>query len=287
MTRFVLVRGLAREAGHWQRFDRALLERLPEAVVEHHDLPGNGARWRERSPIDTASMAAQLREQVWSRSREPVVLVAISLGAMVCLDWRQRWRADPLLGLVAINTSIGGLCRPWQRLQIPALISTLQTMALRDAVARERAILELTTSDHRDDLELARRHAALHDARPIARANVLRQMLAAARFRAEPVGSGVPILLLSSAVDRMVDPECSRRIAEAFATSHSVHDRAGHDLTLDDPSWCAERIATWLVDSVCRSRTNGRQSNHEPGTSQLHGVLGLRRARGRVRELGR
>jgi homoserine acetyltransferase len=75
-------------------------------------------------------------------------------------------------------------------------------------------------------------------------------MFAAARFRAEPVGSSVPILLLSSAADRMVDPECSRRIAEAFATAHEVHARAGHDLTLDDPSWCAERIATWLADRV-------------------------------------
>jgi pimeloyl-ACP methyl ester carboxylesterase len=245
-ARFVLVRGLAREAGHWQPFDRQLCERLPDAVVERHDLPGNGAHWRERSPLDTASMAASLREQVWSRSREPVVLVAISLGAMVGFDWRQRWPADPLRGLVAINTSIGGLCRPWQRLQIPALISTLATMTLRDPVARERAILELTSSEHRHDLELARRHAALHDAQPIARANALRQMLAAARFRAAPVGSRVPVLMLSSTCDRMVDPICSRRIASAFEATHAVHPNAGHDLPLDDPRWCAEQITTWL-----------------------------------------
>ena len=243
--RFVLVRGLAREAGHWQRFDPQLRERFPGALVEHQDLPGNGARWRERSPIDTASMAAALREQVWSRGREPVLLVAISLGAMVCLDWRQRWPADPLLGLVAINTSVGGLCRPWQRLQVPALISTLRTMALRDSVERERAILQLTTSDHREDLELAIQHAALHDARPIARGNALRQMIAAARFRARAVRSGAPILVLNSSADRMVDPACSRRIADAFAADLATHPRAGHDLTLDDPRWCAEQIANW------------------------------------------
>jgi len=150
---------------------------------------------------------------------------------------------------VAINTSVGGICRPWQRLRIPALISTLRTLAQRDAVTREQAILELTTSDHRHDLELARRHAALHDARPIARSNVLRQMLAAARFRAESVGSLVPILLLCSAADRMVDPACSRRIAETLATSLAIHPSAGHDLTLDDPNWSAEQISNWL-DSI-------------------------------------
>lgn len=261
MMRFVLVRGLAREAGHWQAFEPKLRERFPDAGIECHDLPGNGALWRERSPVDTASMAADLRERVWSRGRQPVVLVAISLGAMVCFDWRQRWRADPLLGLVAINTSIGGLCRPWQRLQIPALISTLRTMALSDPVARERAILELTTSDHRDDLELARRHAALHDERPIARINVLRQMLAAARFRAEPVGSRTPVLCLSSTRDRMVDPVCSERIAKALAAQLVSHPRAGHDLTLDDPSWCAEQIAAWMVDRVCPEPEDRRQSS--------------------------
>jgi pimeloyl-ACP methyl ester carboxylesterase len=251
--RFVLVRGLAREAGHWPPFDRDLQGRFPDAQIERHDLPGNGARWRERSPLDTASMAACLRERVWSCERTPIVLVAISLGAMVCLDWRQRWPADPLVGLVAINTSIGGICRPWQRLRAPALVSTLAMLAQRDAIARERAILELTTTEHRDDLQLAQRHAQLHEARPIARANVLRQMIAAARFRAAKAPSRVPVLLLSSAGDRMVDPACSRQIAAAFEAEIAVHLSAGHDLTLDDPSWCVDQIAVWLECEARRS----------------------------------
>jgi pimeloyl-ACP methyl ester carboxylesterase len=253
-ARFVLVRGLAREAGHWPPFDRRLLERFPDAVIERHDLPGNGSRWRDRSPLDVASMAADLRERVWAHERTPAVLVAVSLGAMVAFEWRQRWPADPLRALVGINTSMGGLCRPWQRLQISALGPTLKTLTLRDAVARERAILELTTNEHRHDLALAQRHAALHDAQPIARGNVLRQMLAAARFRATPGGSPAPVLLLSSAADRMVDPVCSQRIAAAFGADLSVHPSAGHDLSLDDPSWCAEQISTWLDSNLAARR---------------------------------
>jgi pimeloyl-ACP methyl ester carboxylesterase len=120
--------------------------------------------------------------------------------------------------------------------------------SIADPVARERAILELTSSEHGHDLELARRYAALHDAQPIARANALRQMLAAARFRHGAVSSQVPVLMLSSVCDRMVDPICSRRIANAYGAELAVHPSAGHDLPLDDPRWCAEQIITWLAE---------------------------------------
>jgi len=83
--------GLAREAGHWGRFDAGLLAHWPDAEIEYHELAGNGARWRETSPLDTARMAAELRARVWAGSRRAPVLIAISLGAMVCLDWRGRW----------------------------------------------------------------------------------------------------------------------------------------------------------------------------------------------------
>jgi pimeloyl-ACP methyl ester carboxylesterase len=56
----------------------------------------------------------------------------------------------------------------------------------------------------------------------------------------------VPLPILSSAGDRLVDPGCSRRLAESWRAAHHVHPDAGHDLPLDDGAWVAERIATWL-----------------------------------------
>lgn len=197
-------------------------------------------------------MAAQLRASVWAAGERPPILIAISLGAMVCLEWRQRWPSDRIAGLVAINTSTGGLCQPWQRMRPPAMLATLRTLGLRDAVARELAILALTTATHGRDRTLAERHAALHAARPIARHNVVRQMIAAARFRAHAAPSPIPLLLLSSAGDRMVDPACSRILATALTGEIAVHPSAGHDLPLDDPRWCIERVAAWrrIGDSV-------------------------------------
>jgi pimeloyl-ACP methyl ester carboxylesterase len=220
--RFVLIRGLAREAGHWHEFDRGLTEHFADAVIERHDLPGNGARWRDASPLDVGAMAAELRASVWAEHRSPTVLVAISLGAMVCLEWLRRWPADPLVGLVAINTSVGGLCWPWERMRVPASLYTLRTLLERDPVACELAVLDLTTSEHRRDRALAEQHAAIHRERPIRRSNVLRQMIATASFRVDRFTPAIPVLLLNSARDRMVDPRCSQKLAH----------------TLDDPRWC-------------------------------------------------
>ncbi|WP_106088507.1 alpha/beta fold hydrolase [Enhygromyxa salina] len=255
--RFVLVRGLGREAGHWHTFDRDLRESFASAIVERHDLPGNGELWHEPSPISTADMAADLRRRVWAQDRQPPILIGVSLGAMVCLDWLRRWPSDAVVGLVAINTSVGGISRPWERLRIVGLLDTLAALATRDPIARERAILALTTTGHASNDELARQHAAIYRARPIARRNVLRQSLAAARFRASSLATPTPILLLNSARDRMVAASCSRAIAAASHAQLAVHPRAGHDLTLDDPSWCVAQIAQWLTPSSrgCTLRT--------------------------------
>ena len=244
-ARFVLVRGLAREAGHWYGFVDALARRFPDAAIVGEDLLGNGARWRASSPIDTAAMAADLRARVWAAGDAPPVIVAISLGAMVGLDWLRRWPGDPLAGFVAINTSAGGLCRPWERMRIPALVHTLRSLAEDDPVARELAILDLTTSEHRDDRALAERAAGLHRAQPIQRRNVARQLIAAARFRVDRLPTSVPALVLASTRDRMVDPRCSARIAQQLGAAHALHPSAGHDLSLDDPGWCADQIARW------------------------------------------
>lgn len=246
--RFILVRGLAREAAHWHDFDEGLRTRFPGARVERVDLPGNGERWRERSPLSTRESAAYLREQVWAASEQPVVLIAISLGAMVCLEWLRSWPSDAILGLAAINTSAGGLCPPWQRMRPRAMVETLRSIGERDPVARERAILELTTTGHGADRELAEQHAEFHRLRPIRRANVLRQAVSAARFRVKVKPLAAPVLVLNSAADQMVDPSCSRALTVALGADLAVHPSGGHDLTLDDPKWCAEAIHRWLVE---------------------------------------
>jgi pimeloyl-ACP methyl ester carboxylesterase len=73
-------------------------------------------------------------------------------------------------------------------------------------------------------------------------------MIAAAGFRVDRCSSSTPVLLLTSARDRMVDPQCSVKLARLLGARLEVHPRAGHDLSLDDPRWCVEQTRAWLAE---------------------------------------
>jgi pimeloyl-ACP methyl ester carboxylesterase len=80
---------------------------------------------------------------------------------------------------------------------------------------------------------------------PVRRANALRQLYSAARYRTPPVQPAVPLLILCSAGDRLVDPRCSLRLAAAWGAPVAVHSDAGHDLPLDDGAWVIAQVARW------------------------------------------
>jgi hypothetical protein len=80
----------------------------------------------------------------------------------------------------------------------------------------------------------------------VSAASALRQLWAAARFRAPHAPPRCLTLLLSSAADGLVDPVCSARIATRWGSAHAEHSWAGHDLPHDDPAWTCGRIGEWL-----------------------------------------
>jgi pimeloyl-ACP methyl ester carboxylesterase len=81
---------------------------------------------------------------------------------------------------------------------------------------------------------------------PVSAANSLRQLWAAACFRADRPAPRCPVLLLSSESDCLVDPACSVRIAAGWSAAHAVHPWAGHDLPHDDPHWTGKTVSDWL-----------------------------------------
>ena len=76
--------------------------------------------------------------------------------------------------------------------------------------------------------------------------NALRQLLAAARYSAPEAPPPVPVLLLASARDQLVSPNCSRTLARRWGVPLAMHPSAGHDLPLDDGPWVAAEIRRWL-----------------------------------------
>jgi pimeloyl-ACP methyl ester carboxylesterase len=248
MKTVILLRGLTRESGHWGRFPELLSERIPGLRVVPLDLPGNGRVYALRSPSRVAAMAAAARQQVLMMDLPPpYCLVAMSLGAMVAVEWAVQ---DPLAlgGCALINTSLRPFS-PWYRRLRPANYLTLVRIALgADSDEwREAAILRLTTCHAVAPSTIVAEWAEIRRQRPVSTGNALRQLVAAARYRAPDRPPDVPLLVLVGRGDRLVDPDCSRQLARAWHVDSEEHPSAGHDLCLDDGPWVADRLKGWLA----------------------------------------
>ncbi len=245
MSTWVLLRGLTRESRHWGDFPDILREHLGDAEVCLIDLPGNGRLNDRDSPLQVPAMAEDCRAQLRERGlAPPYFLLAMSLGAMVAVAWADRHPAE-LAGCVLINTSLRPFSSFQQRLR-PRNYLPLLAMLLpgNDAARREKTILQLT-SRHPERPEKQAEWAAYARENPVSPGNALRQLLAAARYRAPIRKPAPPLLILASAGDRLVNPDCSRRLAGHWQSAFVEHPTAGHDLPLDDGAWVAGQIALW------------------------------------------
>lgn len=242
MTRWLLLRGLTREAGHWGRFPALLRERTGDEVL-CVDLPGCGERNGERSPADVASIARDVLHRLPPHDA-PIVVLALSLGAMVAIQ-AAHVAPDSLAGCILLNTSAAGGARFWERLQ-PANYRTVLRIAMPGLglLGREARVLAMTSARPRLHEEVLPQWARIAAQRPVSAANAARQLWAAARFRVAQ-RPGVPVLLLASRGDTLVSPDCSRRLAADWSVPLREHPWAGHDLPLDDPQWVVDEAAAW------------------------------------------
>jgi pimeloyl-ACP methyl ester carboxylesterase len=240
----VLLRGLGRSQGHWGDFVPRFQATFPRALIQTPDLPGCGSCHQARAPGDVAGMLAAVRENV--RNEGPLWVLGLSLGGMVAYEWARRYPQE-IAGVVLISSSLGGLSPPWRRLRPGAVWHLMAAAATGDPLPRERRLHGLTSNRPDQTEGLATAWAELARREPVLRMNVVRQLLAAARYRASPEGLTAPLLVLVSQGDRMVDPSASRAIAARLPGAIlREHSSAGHDLPLDDPDWVLGEIAAWL-----------------------------------------
>ncbi len=245
MAAWIFLRGLVREQRHWGEFPAAFRRAVPDADIVMPDLPGNGSARLAASPASVAAMVEACRAGLRARGLHgPYRLLALSLGAMVAAEWCARY-PEEVAGAVLVNTSMRPFSRFHQRLRwqnYPAIAA-----AAFSGAARERIILRLTSNRHGADQALAAAWSAIAREAPVARRNALRQLWAAARYHAPAAPPPVPLLVLASRGDRLVDPACSQRLAQAWQAPLRLHPDAGHDLPLDDGDWVAQAVAAWLA----------------------------------------
>jgi pimeloyl-ACP methyl ester carboxylesterase len=240
LGRWLLLRGLTREAGHWGDFPRRLASATGQGVLTP-DLPGCGVRHLDRAPASVPGLLAEVRRGLPADG--PWWLLGLSLGGMIVHEWL-RQHPEELAGAVVINSSLGGLSPPWRRLRPAALLAVVQAALTRDHLRRERRLAALASAGHDDAVALD--WARLAEARPARRITALRQIVAAATYRAPAPTAPPPVLVLASEGDRMVDPACSRALAARTRGAELViHPGAGHDLPLDAPQWVTGEIVAW------------------------------------------
>jgi pimeloyl-ACP methyl ester carboxylesterase len=249
---WVFLRGLTRESRHWGGFVDEFAQALPGSRVVALDVPGNGHLNSFPSPTRVPAMVAHCRTQLALRQVDgPVRLLGMSLGAMVAVAWAQA-HPQEVVSQVLINTSLRPFSPIYQRLR-PANYGVLMRLMLSRASDEdwERAVLRLTSNHWANQPEaVLPQWLALRAANPVSRANALRQLLAAARYRAPVTPPAVPTLLLASEHDQLVSVNCSKTLARVWRTPLRLHPSAGHDLPLDDGPWVAAQVRDWLTGNL-------------------------------------
>ncbi len=257
MKTWVLLRGLTRESGHWGSFPSLLKARLGDAHVVTPDLPGNGALHRQSSPWRVPDMTDACRVALRAQGiAPPYHLLAMSLGGMVAVDWASRF-PDELAAGVLVNTSLRGSSPLHWRMRPGNWLWLLRLMVQwRQPLHCEEIVLRLTSRHHvagtASGRVLLAQWLRLRETHPVSAANALRQLWAAARYAAPPQRPNVPLLLLTSQHDGLVDTRCSQRLAQRWHTALATHASAGHDLPLDDGHWVAERVGAWMSEALNR-----------------------------------
>lgn len=243
---WVLLRGLTREARHWGDFPRRLGEAFPGAPVICLDLPGNGKLNEQASPGSVEDMAdfchAELARQGIAG---PCRVLAMSLGAMVAVAWAQRHPQD-LVAAVLINTSLRPFSPFFRRLRPANYLRLLRLFGLPASEREmEAAILRMTTRLVADPDAVIAQWLQWRRENPVSRRNALRQLMAAARYRAPLAAPLERLLLLASERDGLVHANCTRRLALRWGAPLKVHPTAGHDLVLDDAAWVLAQLRLW------------------------------------------
>lgn len=258
-SHWILLRGLAREARHWEQFPLRLEAALNSGSVKGSrvdaiDLPGAGRYSEMKSPFSIKETAEfvrgkflEVRARLRESGEEPpsqVCLVAISLGGMIACEWITEW-PDDVNACAMISTSFKGYSPAHRRLTPLSLLHFKRIFKARDSYEREKEVLRLISNRPELRAKVAKEWSQLALSRPFSRENFFRQLFAASRFTPRIDESPVPVLLLTSRGDRMVHPSCSEEIAKRWQADIRFHPDAGHDLPLDEPEWVIEQLVGW------------------------------------------
>lgn len=241
---FVLIRGLARGNAHWLDFPERLKASFPNSNIECLEIPGNGDRNSEMTPLDPLIVIHDFRRTIFQKYRAPICLIGVSLGGMLALKWAEEFPND-IQSAFILNSSLGQISNPFLRLRPAAYGAVFSSLFAQNKMSREKNILNLISNlKSRDEITI-QKFGYIANKNSTNISNFFRQLILANAIRilGKPKSE---IFVLTSKDDKMVSYKCSIAIADFLSAPYFVHQTAGHDLTLDDPDWVIAKIQSCI-----------------------------------------
>lgn len=239
---WVLIRGLVRSQFHWKDFPAQLENSAPHIKVHLVEVSGNGFLYQFDTPTDIIEVIEQLQSQL-PEDLERFGLIGISLGGMLATKWAQM-QPEKVKQLVLINSS-SGLSPFYDRLMPANYGGVLTSLFAKSYEKKEETILSMTVNQEEiwrrqltENTEFLKQH-------PVRNRSFINQLLLTSQVNFKDVPP-CDKLVLNSATDRLVNPSCSQRIAEAWQCPLMTHESAGHDLPLDDAEWVIQKINNYF-----------------------------------------
>ena len=248
---WLLLRGLIREQRHWGDFPAFFEKSASDRKVFCLDLPGFGTETQRSSPLSVPEIVDDIRGR-WLVLRDKNSgdwsILAASLGGMLAMDWCARYPED-FKQLVVLNSSVNTFSPIHKRLRFSNWGRVIRLNFSNDPKVRETGILELT-STNKDIFEKSLiRNLKIVKENPVRRKELLRQLIAGARFSLKKIPV-VRTLVLVGEGDTFCDPTCSRAIADHFKAPLRTHPTAGHDLSIDAPEWISKEVNEWMTSAL-------------------------------------
>ncbi len=247
----VMLRGLGRNMKHWLGFDRKAADHFRTITIDAREI---GQTKRGMAITDTiydlADDVVQVLDQVGS---EKANILGVSLGGMVAMAVGVKHPARAS-SLVIVNSSIAGCGQ--RRLSTPAMLLLLRAVVLGPAIYDDLARLLLgpqAPSDLRN--KVAKDWLKIDKATKVAPAVVIKQILAAARFRVRDDLREIeaPTLVLYGTGDQFVPVVNSEMIASLIPGAKLLGlEGGGHELTIDRPEESLAAIRKFIKASEAR-----------------------------------
>jgi pimeloyl-ACP methyl ester carboxylesterase len=247
-SKIMLLRGLTRGNGHWGDFPEILKSKIPDAEIELMEIPGNGTQNHKKTPVDVEEVIKDIKSRsLFAQQKYPFHLVAISLGGMVALKWAELYPSD-LASVTVINSSLKQCSPFYKRLKYENYYKIISTLFQIRISKREKLILKMTSNRPKRIEQFLEIFSAFSSVHKTSMVNFLMQIkLANSIVLIKDIV--VPVTIISSLQDRLVDASCSRELSKLTKSRLITHENGGHDLPLDEPNWLCDVLFQNQSDS--------------------------------------